>query len=93
MDVPPELGALRSFHGHLGVYVTLGMRMGEMGKRRFGHYKGLTATVQWYRDNDSWWRPLREKLPKTVPEIRETPTAAGEHLPPSDPLGMITSSS
>ena len=46
MDVPPELGALRSFHGHLGVYVTLGMRMGEMGKRRFGHYKGLTATVR-----------------------------------------------
>jgi dTDP-glucose 4,6-dehydratase len=25
--------------------------------------EGLLATVEWYRDNDSWWRPLREKLP------------------------------
>jgi len=46
MDLPPELEALRSFHGHLGVYVTLGMRMGEIGKRRLGHYKGLTASVR-----------------------------------------------
>ncbi|MGH8888976.1 MAG: dTDP-glucose 4,6-dehydratase [Acidothermaceae bacterium] len=22
---------------------------------------GLAQTVQWYRDNDSWWRPLKEK--------------------------------
>jgi dTDP-glucose 4,6-dehydratase len=22
---------------------------------------GLAATVQWYRDNESWWRPLKEK--------------------------------
>lgn len=25
--------------------------------------EGLIATVQWYRDNESWWRPLKEKLP------------------------------
>lgn len=46
MDLPDELSALQSFHGHLGVYVTLGLRMGAIGKRRFGHYKGLSATVR-----------------------------------------------
>ena len=46
MEVPPELEALRRFHGHLGVYVTLGLRMGAIGKRRLGHYKGLTAAVR-----------------------------------------------
>ena len=45
MGVPPELEALRSFHGHLGVYVTLGLRMGEIGRRAFGHHKGLSAVV------------------------------------------------
>jgi formylmethanofuran dehydrogenase subunit E len=46
MQVPDELSALKKFHGHLGVYVTLGLRMGAIGKRRFGHYKGLTASVR-----------------------------------------------
>jgi dTDP-glucose 4,6-dehydratase len=23
--------------------------------------EGLAATVQWYRDNEDWWRPLKEK--------------------------------
>jgi len=46
MDLPPQLEVLQAFHGHLGVYVTLGLRMGEIGKRRFGHHKGLTATVR-----------------------------------------------
>lgn len=46
MELPEELIALQRFHGHLGVYVTLGLRMGAIGKRRFGHYKGLKATVR-----------------------------------------------
>ena len=46
MDLPEELADLQRFHGHLGVYVTLGLRMGEIGKRRFGHYKGLHARVE-----------------------------------------------
>jgi formylmethanofuran dehydrogenase subunit E len=46
MDLPEELVALQRFHGHLGVYVTLGLRMGAIGKRRFGHYKGLKASVR-----------------------------------------------
>ena len=46
MDLPTELESLRRFHGHLGVYVTLGLRMGAIGKRRFGHYKGLEARVK-----------------------------------------------
>ena len=45
MELPPDLVALQRFHGHLGVYVTLGLRMGAIGKRRFGHYKGLIAKV------------------------------------------------
>ena len=40
MDLPPELEGLSRFHGHLGVYVTLGLRMGAIGTRAFGHYKG-----------------------------------------------------
>jgi formylmethanofuran dehydrogenase subunit E len=46
MNLPEELAALQRFHGHLGVYVTLGLRMGLIGKRRFGHYKGLRALVE-----------------------------------------------
>ena len=46
MELPEELAALQRFHGHLGVYVTLGLRMGAIGKRRFGHYKGMTANVR-----------------------------------------------
>jgi formylmethanofuran dehydrogenase subunit E len=46
MDLPDELAELQRFHGHLGVYVTLGLRMGAIGKKRFGHYKGLTAIVR-----------------------------------------------
>ncbi len=46
MDLPEELEALQRFHGHLGIYVTVGLRMGAIGKRTFGHYKGLTATVR-----------------------------------------------
>ena len=46
VDLPAELAALQRFHGHLGIYVTLGLRMGAMGKRRFGHWKGLQATVR-----------------------------------------------
>ncbi len=46
MDLPEELAALQRFHGHLGIYVTLGLRMGAIGKRTFGHWKGLHATVR-----------------------------------------------
>jgi len=46
MRLPEELQSLQRFHGHLGVYVTLGLRMGAIGKRRFGHYKGLRAVVE-----------------------------------------------
>lgn len=46
MDLPDELAALQRFHGHLGIYVTLGLRMGAMGKRTLGGYKGLKATVR-----------------------------------------------
>ena len=46
MGLPAELASLQRFHGHLGVYVTLGLRMGTIGKRRFGQYKGLTAIVR-----------------------------------------------
>ncbi len=46
MDLPEELQALQRFHGHLGIYVTLGLRMGAVGKRAFGGYKGLRAVVR-----------------------------------------------
>ncbi|HKZ99714.1 MAG TPA: formylmethanofuran dehydrogenase subunit E family protein [Thermoplasmata archaeon] len=46
MELPEDLRALQRFHGHLGVYVTVGLRMGAIGKRSFGHYKGLRAVVR-----------------------------------------------
>lgn len=46
MDLPEELQPLQRFHGHLGIYVTLGLRMGAIGRRTFGHWKGLKATVR-----------------------------------------------
>ncbi|MGQ0797624.1 MAG: formylmethanofuran dehydrogenase subunit E family protein [Methanobacteriota archaeon] len=46
MELPEELDALRRFHGHLGVYVTLGLRMGAIGRRLLGPYKGLRAVVR-----------------------------------------------
>jgi formylmethanofuran dehydrogenase subunit E len=46
MELPPDLRALQGFHGHLGVYVTIGLRMGAIGKRAFGHYRGLRAVVR-----------------------------------------------
>src|SRR5437867_12049387 len=45
MELPDELQSLLRFHGHLGVYGTLGLRMGAVGTRRFGYYKGLRAVV------------------------------------------------
>jgi dTDP-glucose 4,6-dehydratase len=34
----------------------------ELGYRPLVPFdEGLAATVQWYRDNDAWWRPLKEK--------------------------------
>jgi dTDP-glucose 4,6-dehydratase len=28
---------------------------------RTGFDEGLAQTVQWFRDNEAWWRPLKEK--------------------------------
>jgi len=46
MELPEDLADLQRFHGHLGVYVTLGLRMGSIGRRILGHHKGLRATVR-----------------------------------------------
>ena len=45
MKLPAELESLKRFHGHLGPYVTVGLRMGLVAKRVLGDYHGLKATV------------------------------------------------
>lgn len=45
MDVPGELDELRRFHGHLGPYVTIGFRMGQIARRELGEYRGMMAVV------------------------------------------------
>jgi len=45
VEVPGELDELRRFHGHLGPYVTIGLRMGQIAKRELGEYRGMNATV------------------------------------------------
>jgi dTDP-glucose 4,6-dehydratase len=29
---------------------------------------GLAATIAWYRDNESWWRPLKDRVEATYEE-------------------------
>jgi len=36
-ELPPELERAKQFHGHLGPYLTVGLKMGEAITRRFGH--------------------------------------------------------
>jgi dTDP-glucose 4,6-dehydratase len=56
-------------------------RIRQLGYRPLVEFdEGLTATVQWYRDNDSWWRPLREKLAEHLPGHADGGRGA---LPPS----------
>jgi len=45
VDLPEELGWLKKFHGHLGPYVTIGLRMGQVAKRELGDYRGMSAIV------------------------------------------------
>ena len=45
MEIPEELEILKKFHGHLGPYVTLGLRMGQIANRELGDYRGMVATV------------------------------------------------
>jgi len=35
VSLPDELEALKRFHGHLGPYVLIGYRMGQIGRERF----------------------------------------------------------
>jgi len=44
-DLPEALQRLQEFHGHLGPYVVVGLRMGGIGRRELGGYKGLFAEV------------------------------------------------
>jgi dTDP-glucose 4,6-dehydratase len=30
--------------------------------------QGLKETIQWYKDNEQWWRPLKEKIIKDITE-------------------------
>ncbi|MEI8397101.1 MAG: dTDP-glucose 4,6-dehydratase [Rhodospirillaceae bacterium] len=55
--------------------------LGWTPRHRFGD--GLTATVRWYLDNETWWRPLRggvyagQRLGLSSDEPAATPAAAG----------------
>ena len=37
-------------------------------KRRYTLDEGLARTIEWYRQNEEWWRPLKEKLDKRYEE-------------------------
>ena len=70
MDLPDELASLQRFHGHLGIYVTLGLRMGAIGKRTFGHWKGLRATVRTVEQRRDPFGPSLRHLPVDPPAER-----------------------
>lgn len=49
----------------------------ELGyEPQVGFEEGLAATVSWYRDNESWWRPLKE--------IEARPPTLGNGRPATD---------
>src|SRR2546422_2503 len=74
MELPRELEALKAFHGHLGVYVTFGLRMGEIGKRTLGPYKRLSAAAP----------STSPGAPRPPPGDRGTllPARGGQRAPP-----------
>lgn len=46
--------------GHDRRYAMAGAKLAELGWRnRVGFETGLAATVDWYRDNETWWRAVR----------------------------------
>ncbi len=48
--------------GHDRRYAIDGTRTAALGYTpRIPFEDGLAATVQWYRDNEAWWRPLKER--------------------------------
>ena len=48
--------------GHDRRYAIDGTRTAALGYTpRIPFEEGLAATVQWYRDNEAWWRPLKER--------------------------------
>ena len=48
--------------GHDRRYAVDGARLRELGfKPSLPLDEGLAVTVKWYRENESWWRPLKEQ--------------------------------
>jgi dTDP-glucose 4,6-dehydratase len=48
--------------GHDRRYSIDGSKLAALGYApQIPFEQGLAATVQWYRDNEGWWRPLKEK--------------------------------
>ncbi len=46
--------------GHDRRYSLSSQKLGELGWRaQVGFEEGLARTVQWYRDNEWWWEPIR----------------------------------
>ncbi|MBN1646324.1 dTDP-glucose 4,6-dehydratase [Candidatus Woesearchaeota archaeon] len=42
-------------------------------KPRFSFSKGLDQTIRWYRENESWWRPLKERVIKDITAQQQKP--------------------
>ena len=46
--------------GHDRRYAMDGSRLAELGWRpRIPFEEGISATVEWFRDNETWWRPIK----------------------------------
>ena len=69
--VPDRLGHDRRYSLDTGKLRALGWRP------HVGFDQGLRATVQWYRDNEWWWRPVKEADPAFKAYYR---TQYGERL-------------
>ena len=48
--------------GHDRRYSVNDSRIRELGYEPWHSFdEGLAETVQWYRDNEAWWRPLKDR--------------------------------
>ena len=54
--------AVEDRKGHDRRYSVNDSRIRELGYEPLHSFdEGLAETVQWYRDNEDWWRPLKER--------------------------------
>ena len=65
------------------------------GRRSYGDFEaGLAATIDWYRDNEAWWRPQKDgdrgaRTPRRASDVTRVRQGAGAHETPIPGLLVV----